>query len=482
MIEGLILLGQSREHAGRGIAGPRLRTAAKKEGFDIVTTDISPYLSKEEVLLLVDLLVKRGIKFIGISTSWYISSYKDEFLWMCDDFFIEIKKKYPKLLIISGGQNAGTVGKFFKYVNYHFQGFSDISFVEFLKYINGLPNSFGFKKTNSITNIVESNVYFTIDDPNNIETEFLEEDRFQPYQPLPIEISRGCIFRCAFCRHPFQGKKDYDSYQRTPENIANELKRNYDLFGTTRYSILDDTLNDSLEKLNRLAKAIEIAKLPKFEFVAYIKPELLVTKPEMIKMLGNLGLRGAFLGIESFKNSTRRLIGKGTDIERVKEAVFNLAEINNQQVLVQTNFIVGLPDESPEDIENTYEFLVKNHKKFSRIWKFQPLMIINNSNGTQEKSMFDDKPSKFNYKIEDGSKEKWTNEFFTNTSAEEFANKIMEKSLQYTYYGGWFVSGAWNINMTDQEIENNPMEYDFYRSHAEERARIEFNNLISKYS
>jgi radical SAM superfamily enzyme YgiQ (UPF0313 family) len=438
-------------------------------------------LSKEEVISLIDLFVKNGIKFFGFSTSWYSES-DTEYQWLCDDFFREIISRYPKLIIVSGGHSPGVLSNFFDYINFHFQGFSDLSFVEFLKYINNQNNRFIFKKSYSLTNIVESNIHFIIEDPNNIETVFLREDEFLSHQPVPLELSRGCIFRCTFCRHPFQGKKDFDSYQRTPENIAEELKRNYDMFGTTRYSILDDTINDSLEKLNRLRKAIEIAKLPNFEFVGYIKPELLVTKPDMINILGDLGLRGAFLGIESFKNSTRRMIGKGTDIELVKEAVFKLSEVNNNRVLIQTSFIVGLPDETPEDINNTYEFLVKHHKTFCKTWRFQPLNIVNSPSSTHEKSLFDKDPKKFNYIVENGNILKWKNNFFTNKSAEELTNQIMKKSSAYSYFGGWQVAGGWHIGLTDYEIENTPYKNDFYYSYAKTRSMIEFNKLMSTYS
>ena len=70
---------------------------------------------------------------------------------------------------------------------------------------------------------------------DELETEYELEDNFKDFQPLPLEVSRGCIFKCAFCSHPFLGKKSYD-YIRSPESLAKEIKRNYELFKTTRYS------------------------------------------------------------------------------------------------------------------------------------------------------------------------------------------------------------------------------------------------------
>lgn len=481
MKEGLLLFGQSVEAAGRGIAGPRLRTAAKKAGFDVEIIDSASHLKMDEIFDIIDYYITTSIKFVGLSTSWIPINHPHSFSWLKQEFFEKFKEKYPNLLLITGGHQHHQYNHIIKNSDYHFQGFSDLSFVEFLKHINNLPNNLEYNFLYNKVKLIESNLNFPIIDPNDIETIFTESDNFLSYQPLPIELSRGCIFRCTFCRHPFQGKKDYDSYQRTPANLAIELKRNYDLFGTTRYSILDDTVNDSLEKLERLEKAIELAKLPKFEFVGYIKPELLVTKPEMIPKLANLGLRGAYMGFESFKNETRRIIGKGTNIEKVKDAVFKLAEINKQQILIYGSLIVGLPKETPDEIYESYEFLSKNVKKFCNHWEFSPLNIINDSSLTTERSMFDKMPAKFNYSIV--GKYQWSNEFFTQVEAQNYALLLNDKSAGNMYYGGWLVAGGWNLGMSEEEIQNSlcsrPKFFQKCTDQLKNRAKTEYNIFIN---
>lgn len=482
MIEGLLLLGQNKEVAGRGIAGPRLRTAAASAGFKIEITDIASYLTEDQILALIDLFVKKGIKFLGLSTSWITIEDDGSYDWLSLEFIEKIRVKYPNLLLITGGHQASGKEYLVKVSDFYFQGFSDLSFVEFLKYINRLPNSLRYEEKAG-TKMIESNLYYQVTNPNDLETVFYKNDEFLSHQPIPIELSRGCIFRCTFCRHPFQGKKDFDSYQRTPESLASELKRNYDLFGTTRYTIMDDTINDSLEKLYRLQKAIEIAKLPKFEFVGYIKPELLVTKPEMIPILANLGLRGAFIGIESFNNATRKLIGKGTDIEKIKEAMFNLATINNNQVLIYGSFIVGLPEDSPDDVYKTYEFLLENNSDFIRSWDFHPLIIINDPSLTSEKSFFDKQPERYNYTFINNHKYNWTNKMFTFDSAKNLCAHIMKNSRGKMKHGGWTVAGCWHLGMSESEIQNNILTFDFPNrliSQMKKRAEIEFNNFFKE--
>lgn len=455
--EGIIFFGQSLELAGRGLAGPRLRTSAKNAGYNIFVTDTTTHLSVEQIFNVIDIFVKRGIKFVGFSLAWVGKNvFKDlqnkTDVWLTEEFFVEFRQRYPELLIITGGHKVpGKMDLILSNSNYHFNGFSDISFVKFLDKINGKENTLQLIKNDNKVNgyIIDSNVYYPVENPNDIETVFTEEDMFESYQPLPIELSRGCIFRCAFCTHPFQGKKTYDSYMRTPENIASELKRNYELFGTTRYTIMDDTFNDSMEKLYRLQKALEISKLPNFEFVAYIKPELLVTKPEMIQLLGDMGLKGALIGIESFKNETRKVIGKGTNIEKVKESIFKLAESN---VLIHGSFIIGLPFETPDEILETVDFLRNNSKTFCRSWLFKPLIIDSIAMDIGEKSLFEKTPELYGYVTNKHDRYFWDNKIFTNTTAKQLASKISDTEINVGY-GGWKVAGAWNIDMKDQQIQ-----------------------------
>ena len=75
-----------------------------------------------------------------------------------------------------------------------------------------------------------------------------EQDGIIPDEPLPLDISKGCIFACAFCQYPHIGKTKFD-YIRGMNYIEDELRFNYEKFGTTKYYILDDTFNDSVYKM-----------------------------------------------------------------------------------------------------------------------------------------------------------------------------------------------------------------------------------------
>jgi radical SAM superfamily enzyme YgiQ (UPF0313 family) len=481
--QGILFFGQSLELAGRGISGPRLRTAAKKAGYDILIIDFVADLTADQILSIIKANKTTSTKFVGFSTSWIENSNLAEFSWISKSFFETLKSNFSDLKIITGGHDEINREFILDYSDYHFHGFSDNTFVEFIKMINDQSYKLTLTKNPELFDgfFIDSNNTDPVRHPDDIETVFEKEDNFLSFQPVPIEISRGCIFRCGFCRHPFQGKKEYDSYQRTPESIARELARNYELFGTTRYTIMDDTFNDSIEKIDRLKRAIEIAKLPDFEFVAYIRPELLVTKPEMIAMLSELGLRGAFFGIESFSQPARQAIGKGINIDRVLDAAHKMVAYDSR-ILIHSSLIVGLPHESPDDIMRSQEFLKSKDSPF-RSWIWQPLGLRNDGiSGADAQSTFDKNFEDYGYSIPLNSN-RWSNEHFTMLSANKFAEKLNNEASVYQKFAGWKVAGAWHINMTDDQIQNDIYRYKYFKDALKklttERVTVELNKLLT---
>lgn len=199
-----------------------------------------------------------------------------------------------------------------------------------------------------------------------------ESDVILPGETLVLEVSRGCIFKCAFCSYPMNGKKKFD-YIRNMDLIRKELIDNWKRFGVTRYRIADDTLNDSVEKCQMFAEMI--ATLPfKLEYWAYVRLDLLSAHPEMIDYLFGHGLKGAFFGIETLNQKTASAIGKGGDRRRQIATVKYIKEKYGNEVNLHGNFIYGLPHESKESLNSTSEWLLSDENPLDS-WYISPLNI-----------------------------------------------------------------------------------------------------------
>lgn len=457
--------GNKHLFGGRTIAGIRLRTEAKKSGYETLVVDMAPSLTRYELKILLESVVSEKTIVIGFSLAWInsMTSLRNDLDWLVDDFFKEIKEKFSSVQIVCGGQNVtmNLTAESVIYSNsdWFLVGYSDIAFVKLLDYLSGKPNHNLKFFIDPVTKkkIVESNIFYKVQNPDDLETVFELEDNFLSHQPVPIEVGRGCIFSCSFCSVPFKGAKDFDSYQRTPENIARELRRNYELFGTTKYTIMDDTFNDSMEKLDRLHKAIDIAKLPSFEFTSYLKPELIATRPDIGKKLKDLGVVGGFIGIESMNPKTRKSITKGMDFDRMADAIKLFRKDTNAKI--EGSFIVGLPYDSIKNQYKTLDYMIDNRNDFCIGWHFTSLGMFVDRYG-KGVSEIDNNPEKFGYKIKlpesnnrAGYYLDWENDYINNKTASKLTDKLNLISKSYRKFAGWLVATAWHVGHSSDAIE-----------------------------
>lgn len=440
----IIIGGLADDSMGRPLGPYRLRTALKRNGYNGLVVDCGWALDSNEMMELLSATVTEKTSIIGLSSVWfrpstvgkgYTATGVNE--WYSKEFFDQVKKKWPWVKIVLGG-GANSPNENNINIDFLVMGYADKSIIILLNYLKGAgprPKMI-LEKFSGGRNIfcIDSNVFYIIEDINDTDTEFDATDYWEPWQPIPLQASRGCVFECAFCTHPFLGRRNFD-YIRSPENIAAEMMRNYELFGTTRYLLMDDTLNDSMEKLQRLLKARELSKLPNFEMCAFIRPELLVTKPEMIPILGELGLKGGFVGLESLGKEARRSIGKGMDVERIMPQLEKMK--SDYKVQWQTGMIVGLPGDTSDDVVKYYERLKSDNILYG--WSFTPLAI---NAGT----LIGKDPAKYGYTL-DGNE--WTNNVgMTRTEGKETAKLIGERSNkeQSIRAGGWEVGAFWYHN------------------------------------
>jgi radical SAM superfamily enzyme YgiQ (UPF0313 family) len=461
MYDGIVFCGGRSVTSGRNIAGYRLRTSAKKFGYNILVIDTATAMTMNELESILSNVITNRTLLLGISTSWLNNTaIKNNIEWSNQDFFNRLKSKYPTLNIVAGGNGPLKMDgskDIYESADWHLVGFSDDSFRRLLmkldkKSNHGLkyfPDSRGIKT-------VDSNKFHQILNPDDIETEFELEDNFLSHQPIPLEVSRGCIFRCAFCTHPFQGVKGADNYMRTSESLSREIKRNYELFGTTRYSIMDDTFNDSIEKLDRLERAIEMSKIPKFEFNCYLKPELLVTHPQMINQLLRMGLASGMAGIESYNNIARKSMNKGMSIDKILPMLHKLSENN---IKLQSGFIIGLPGDSEESIYKTFDKL--SLKEIFSCWAFSPLLIYGYSDideSISTLSPIEKNPLKYGYEVTKYDNTTrfahWKNKDMTWTDSVRIWNDLESKSRKIMTVGGWSLPTAWHLGDSEYTINN----------------------------
>jgi hypothetical protein len=376
----------------RCIGAYRLRTSAIHNGFDTAVVDFLDYAIDND---LTDEIIDRYIDkntVVGFSTTWFMKDahefyytkwsflsnidyqqpHKKKFIQK-SQFNIELfpskskdkwrsfleKVKAKSKLVVFGGANIEYFLKpeYEHIIDYAVVGYADDVIIDILRYANGINLALPYQVIKNIK-IIYSNNKFSME---SIGTEFLEEDYIQPDEALPIEVSRGCRFKCKFCAFPLNGRKKND-YIRSHECLRNELMQNYEKFGVTQYRFLCDTYNESLDKLEFMHHII--SSLPfSIEFEAFIRHDLLTI--EQVKYLKHSGLTSAVLGIETLNKKSGEVIGKGMH----PDETINRVELLRKEIPhchISTGIIVGLPEDSVDNVEWLFQ-MVKRTDLFDRI-------------------------------------------------------------------------------------------------------------------
>ena len=259
----------------------------------------------------------------------------------------------------------------------------------------------------------------------NSSTEYTKFDQIRSKEILNLETSRGCRFSCKYCSFPLIGNKDLASYLKTEDTLYNELLKNYEQWGTTKYYILDDTFNDSNEKVELIHRVSK--RLPfELNFWAYIRVDMIANNLGQIPLLLEAGLRSCFTGLESFHPYTSKLIGKGMSEEKRKNALYEMQKGWGDNVGIRAGYIVGLPGEGEEFLRKQVEWFMEPNNPINLSVEYLPLIM--NPPGVFENhpmSEFDRNYEKYGYTIPDMTRHLyWTKEDDTDIKTFERAYEI----------------------------------------------------------
>jgi radical SAM superfamily enzyme YgiQ (UPF0313 family) len=185
------------------------------------------------------------------------------------------------------------------------------------------------------------------------------------------------------------GKKRGE-YTKTKETLIEEFIYNYETFGTTKYMFMDETTNDSIEKVEFLHDVI--GSLPfKIEWGGYARLELHYKHPEMAALMRETGLSYVQYGIETFNKKSGEVVGKGMDPEKIQKILQDLKRQWKQDVKITSGFIIGLPYETRESLKFMEDYFMSDQCSLDS-WNLIPLIV---TNGTE--SLFGQNPEKYGY-------------------------------------------------------------------------------------
>ena len=179
------------------------------------------------------------------------------------------------------------------------------------------------------------------------------EDYFIGYLKHPylsLYTGRGCKSRCTFCLWP-QTVGGHRYRVRSVEHVIEEIRLARSYFPEVReFFFDDDTFTDNLPRAEAIAR--ELGRLG----VTWSCNAKANVPRETLKVLKDNGLRLLLVGYESGNQQILFNIKKGMRIEVAKKFSKDCRELG---IKIHGTFILGLPGETRETIEETIRFAME---------------------------------------------------------------------------------------------------------------------------
>ncbi len=180
---------------------------------------------------------------------------------------------------------------------------------------------------------------------NLVTSDYYNGYMLHPY--MSFYTGRGCKSRCSFCLWP-QTISGHNYRTRSVENIAAEVLWARDNFPEIKELFFDDdTLTDNIQHVEALAK--EIGKLG----ITWSCNAKANVPYETLKIMKDNGLRLLLVGYESGNKEILINIKKGIRLDIARQFTSDCHKLG---ILIHGTFIVGLPGETIETIEQSINY------------------------------------------------------------------------------------------------------------------------------
>lgn len=279
----------------------------------------------------------------------------------CRRVFRIIKETIPAALLVAGGPHVTIckerVLKDNPEIDFAFTGEAEEGFCEFLESLAsgrnlGRVKGVLYRDQGQILYTGERDFIRDLDTLPIPRRELLHnEARYRPAKLTQMVTSRGCPFECTFCASvPLWRRK---VRRRSPQRLIEEIEYLTARYRIRSFEFWDDTFTtskkDVLEFCGLLSSRFKRRK-PVWKCITNIN----CLDDEMLGALKAAGCRTINIGIESGSDRVLAEIKKRITTGQAREAVKKLRE---NGFLINAFFMVGMPQETVEDIRKTISFM-----------------------------------------------------------------------------------------------------------------------------
>jgi radical SAM superfamily enzyme YgiQ (UPF0313 family) len=169
---------------------------------------------------------------------------------------------------------------------------------------------------------------------------------------IPVEVGRGCPFRCAFCSASEIWGRLYRV--KSVERIIAEIKHLKASYNANRFYFRHDQIIKNRRWLFRLCDGLS-SELPGIEWQCSARIDSI--DETILGKMKAAGCTGVELGIESGSKKIQHDIGKELSVDDIMTGV---QLVNRQGMEAILFFMCGFPDEDKQDVYDTMNLIMKS--------------------------------------------------------------------------------------------------------------------------
>lgn len=166
---------------------------------------------------------------------------------------------------------------------------------------------------------------------------------------IPLEHGRGCPFSCHFC-------STNDFFRRrfrlkSPARVIEEMNLMADRYGGDYFDLVHDMFTVDRRRVVEFCEAM-LNSGKSYRWGCSARTDCVDN--ELLELMARAGCVSIFFGVESGSGRVQKAMDKGLDLD---EALRNVCAASRNGMATIASLIVGFPDETRNDLEETLSFI-----------------------------------------------------------------------------------------------------------------------------
>jgi len=326
-------------------------TVLSNAGVDVKILDVNAIASDETYQEIPDAIVAEDPDIVGFSTM--CTQYPMIVRWAR-----QCRELRPGLKIIFGGPQATLSDRAtleaFPFVDLIVRGESELTILPVVKALSGHGD---LHNVPGVTFRSPQGIVRTPSPPLIRDLDSLPDPRYDLFPSMHllknifVEEGRGCPFDCSFCCTNRFWRRTFRV--RSVDHVIGLIKKLKAEYGIKRFTFLHDIFTLSRQRVVQFCQAVKRENL---DIQWGCSSRIDCVDEDLLRQMAEAGCASIYFGIESGSGRMQKSIGKNLNLSRAIEIARYTTELGMHYT---ASFIMGFPDERPEDLEQTINLMMK---------------------------------------------------------------------------------------------------------------------------